>query len=158
MNENKILVTGGSGFFGQLLIKCLIEQGHEVGSLDINPPNDLPKYVNFHQVDILDTRKLDDCISNYNIVLHNVAQVPLAKDKFAFEKQQENYTKLIEDQRKLEEERKRLEQENKTVKNPETDEVESGGQFNSEIQKINEQLEDKYSSFEMKDGYIFIID
>jgi len=64
------------------------------------------------------------------------------QDKFAFEKQQENYTKLIEDQRKLEEERKRLEQENKTVKNPETDEVESGGQFNSEIQKINEQLED----------------
>jgi len=64
------------------------------------------------------------------------------QDKFAFEKQQENYTKLLEEQRKLEEERKRLEQENKTVKNPETDEVESGGQFNSEIQKINEQLED----------------
>ena len=34
MNKMKILVTGGAGFIGSNLIKRLLNEGHEVHSLD----------------------------------------------------------------------------------------------------------------------------
>ena len=35
----RAIVTGGSGYFGSLLCKHLIEIGWEVQNIDINPPN-----------------------------------------------------------------------------------------------------------------------
>ena len=48
----KALVTGGSGYFGSVLIDKLIENGWEVGSLDINEPTGLPKrsFLEFQKV------------------------------------------------------------------------------------------------------------
>ena len=61
------------------------------------------------------------------------------QDKFAFEKQQENYTKLIEDQRKLEAERRKIEETQKDIQGTmEPDEV----GVNEDIRKINEKLDD----------------
>ena len=54
----KALVTGGSGYFGSLLIDKLIENGWEVGSLDINEVSDLPMNVSFHEQDIRDAKGL----------------------------------------------------------------------------------------------------
>ena len=61
------------------------------------------------------------------------------QDKFAFEKQQENYTKLIEDQRELEAQRRKIEETQKDIQGTmEPDEV----GINEDIRKINEKLED----------------
>ena len=80
----KALVTGGSGYFGSLLINKLIENGWEVDSLDINKVTDLPKHVSFHEQDIRDVNGLKKCLVGYDVVFHNVAQVPLAKDRKLF--------------------------------------------------------------------------
>jgi len=61
------------------------------------------------------------------------------QDKFAFEKQQDNYTKLIEEQRELETERRKIEQTQKDIQGTmEPDEV----GVNEDIRKINEKLDD----------------
>ena len=61
------------------------------------------------------------------------------QDKFAFEKQQENYTKLIEDQRALEAERRKIEETQKDIQGTmEPDEV----GVNEDIRAINEKLDD----------------
>ena len=54
----KILVTGGSGYFGSLLIDKLLEKGFDVGSLDINKSDDLPSGDMFHQIDVRDVDSL----------------------------------------------------------------------------------------------------
>jgi len=44
----RILVTGGSGYFGEILVKKLIEKNFMVSILDINEPNsDMLKKVTF---------------------------------------------------------------------------------------------------------------
>ena len=61
------------------------------------------------------------------------------QDKFAFEKQQENYTKLIEQQRELEAERRKIEETQKDIQGTmEPDEV----GVNEDIRAINEKLDD----------------
>ena len=80
----KILVTGGSGYFGSLLIDKLLEKGFDVGSLDINKSDDLPSGVMFHQIDVRDVDSLKKGLLGYDLIFHNVAQVPLAKNKKLF--------------------------------------------------------------------------
>ena len=80
----KILVTGGSGYFGSLLIDKLLEKGFDVGSLDIKIPNTLPNGVMFHEIDIRDMDSLKKCLWNYDLIFHNVAQVPLTKSNRLF--------------------------------------------------------------------------
>jgi len=80
----KGLVTGGSGYFGSLLIKKLVDAGWEVGSLDVNKSSNLPKNVHFHEQDIRDADGLKRCLVGYDVLFHNVAQVPLAKDRKLF--------------------------------------------------------------------------
>lgn len=80
----KALVTGGSGYFGSLLIKKLIEVDWEVGSLDINKVSDLPRNVSFHEQDIRCADGLKRCLMGYDVLFHNVAQVPIAKDRKLF--------------------------------------------------------------------------
>ena len=80
----KALVTGGSGYFGSLLVNKLVEKGFDVGSLDINEPDILPKDVAFHNIDIRDKDSLMTDLIGYDIIFHNVAQVPLAKNKKFF--------------------------------------------------------------------------
>tara|TARA_B100000287_G_scaffold251893_1_gene236687 strand:- start:3682 stop:4731 length:1050 start_codon:yes stop_codon:yes gene_type:complete len=80
----KVLVTGGSGYFGSLLIERLIRKKYHVESLDINRPDIESDIKKFHQIDIRDRESLDKCLEGYDIIFHNVAQVPLAKDKNLF--------------------------------------------------------------------------
>ncbi len=80
----KVLVTGGSGYFGSLLINKLLKSGFRVGSLDINEPDVIPTGVDFHKIDIRDIDSLKNALSGYKIIFHNVAQVPLAKNNKLF--------------------------------------------------------------------------
>jgi nucleoside-diphosphate-sugar epimerase len=78
------LVTGGSGYFGSLLVRLLVERGRRVRVLDLNDADDRPSGVEFRRGDI---RDLDACrasCADAEVVFHCVAQVPLAKDSALF--------------------------------------------------------------------------
>ena len=78
------LVTGGSGFFGEKLVKKLLESGHKVTCFDLNKPNFLHPNLKFHQGDIRDPRAVNEVVQSVDVVHHNVAQVPVAKDRKLF--------------------------------------------------------------------------
>ena len=74
------LVTGGSGYFGSLLVAKLVAAGHQVRVLDINDVDDRPEDVELIQGDIRDAAVVAAAVQGIDIVFNNVAQVPLAKD------------------------------------------------------------------------------
>lgn len=84
----KILVTGGSGYFGEVLVKKHLQLGDRVFILDINKPDFHHENLSFIESDI-NAKDLTNKITSQNnsvfdIIHHNVAQVPLAKDKKKF--------------------------------------------------------------------------
>lgn len=82
--KNKALITGGAGYFGSLLLRKLLENNYECAIFDLNDANDRPKEVEFIQGDIRDYDAILAACKGVNVVHHNVAQVPLAKDKELF--------------------------------------------------------------------------
>ena len=86
MKNKNVLITGGSGYFGEILCKKLINKNYNCTILDINPPdyNFLGNNVNYINCDIRDTSLVMDSLKNINYVFHNVAQVPLSKNKKLF--------------------------------------------------------------------------
>lgn len=80
----QILVTGGSGYFGEALSRRLLEQGHRVRILDLNVPAFTHPKLEFLRCDICDPKGVADACADMDIIHHNVAQVPLAKDKALF--------------------------------------------------------------------------
>lgn len=75
------LVTGGSGYFGSLLVRRLVTAGHLVRVLDLNDADDRPAGVEFVQGDIRNADVVEGAVSGCDLVFNNVAQVPLAKDE-----------------------------------------------------------------------------
>lgn len=82
--KNKALITGGAGYFGSLLLRKLLENNYECAIFDLNDADDRPKEVEFIQGDIRDYDAILAACKGVNVVHHNVAQVPLAKDKELF--------------------------------------------------------------------------
>ncbi len=78
------LVTGGSGYFGSLLVKRLRESGYGVRIFDLGAPETLDPGVEFRQGDIRDAAAVNQASREMDMVFHNVAQVPLAKDSKLF--------------------------------------------------------------------------
>ncbi len=74
------LVTGGSGYFGSLLVERLLVRGHDVRVLDLSDATDRPPDVEFVRGDIRDPSAVARATTGVDVVFHNVAQVPLAKD------------------------------------------------------------------------------
>lgn len=58
-NNQKVLVTGGSGMIGRSLVKLLLQKGAKVTIADLTKPLDLPEGVDFEQVDL---RFFDNCL------------------------------------------------------------------------------------------------
>lgn len=82
---SKVLVTGGSGYFGSILVDRALARGHEVSILDLNPPDPRPgAAVEAVIGDIRDAAVVRAASEGVDVVLHNVAQVPLAKDRALF--------------------------------------------------------------------------
>lgn len=79
------LVTGGSGYFGSLLLRKLRAQGNSCAVLDISDAEDRPADVGFFQADIRDYESVEKALTRADVVFHNVAQVPLAKDRQLFD-------------------------------------------------------------------------
>jgi nucleoside-diphosphate-sugar epimerase len=79
-----LLITGGSGYFGSVLAEQALARGERVRIFDLNPPGELTGDVDFIQGDVRDRTALRSACDGIDAVLHNVAQVPLAKDKELF--------------------------------------------------------------------------
>ena len=83
--KKRILITGGSGYFGESLLKILVQRGFDCSVLDINPlEKTLNKKVVFFKTDIRDFNGVLEASKDIDYIFHNVAQVPLAKDKALF--------------------------------------------------------------------------
>ena len=75
----KHLVTGGTGFLGNLLVRQLIARQEEVRVLVIWEDKNRPKEVEFFQCDIRDRAGVAKAMQGIDVVHHNVALVPLTK-------------------------------------------------------------------------------
>lgn len=80
----KALVTGGAGYFGELLSRKLLERGYSVHIFDIIKPTHIDPDIELIQADIRDSGAILSACEGIDVVFHNVAQVPLAKDKKLF--------------------------------------------------------------------------
>ena len=80
----RTLVTGGAGYFGTLLTEQLLSLGYEVRILDTNEPDQLNDSVEFINADIRDADAVREACAGVDVVHHNVAQVPLAKNRRLF--------------------------------------------------------------------------
>jgi nucleoside-diphosphate-sugar epimerase len=81
-----VLVTGGSGYFGEILVDQAVALGDRVRIFDVNPP--APRRdggaVEYVQGDVRDRSAIRAACDGVDVVLHNVAQVPLARDRELF--------------------------------------------------------------------------
>jgi len=84
MSADLHVVTGGSGYFGSLLVRKLREQGLAVRVFDLADADDRPAEVEFLRGDIRDAASVKRACAGASHVYHNVAQVPLAKDRHLF--------------------------------------------------------------------------
>jgi nucleoside-diphosphate-sugar epimerase len=82
---DRVLVTGGSGYFGSLLTGELLHRGDRVRVLDVNDTYDRPREVEFIEADVRDPGQVARACRGVDVVYHNVAQVPLARDSRLFE-------------------------------------------------------------------------
>ncbi len=85
---SEVLITGGSGYFGSVLAAQADAAGHRVRVLDLNAPD--PESftgfdVDYVAGDIRDRDAVRAACDGVDVVFHNVAQVPLAKDRHLFE-------------------------------------------------------------------------
>lgn len=81
----KALITGGSGYFGSLLMKRMQRRGYECSVFDLNDADDRPAEVPLIRGDIRDYDTVRRACEGIDVVHHNVAQVPLAKNRGLFE-------------------------------------------------------------------------
>ena len=80
-----ILITGGSGYFGTVLTERARARGDRVRILDLNAPAAVGDDVEFVGGDVRDRSVVRDACVGVDVVFHNVAQVPLARDRSLFE-------------------------------------------------------------------------
>jgi len=74
----RALVTGGTGFLGAHLANALAAAGHEVRTLDVNPPED-PGAHEFVQADVRDADALRRAAAGCDVVVDNAALVPVTR-------------------------------------------------------------------------------
>jgi nucleoside-diphosphate-sugar epimerase len=91
------VVTGGSGYFGSVVVARLLERGDRVRVLDVNDAEDRLPDVELVRGDIRDPATVARAVAGADAVFHNVAQVPLARDKAAFRTVNVDGTRLLLD-------------------------------------------------------------
>jgi nucleoside-diphosphate-sugar epimerase len=74
------VVTGGNGYFGRLLVDHLVARGDRVRVLDIDVTGLDATSADVVPGDIRDPATVRDAVDGADVVFHNVAQVPLARD------------------------------------------------------------------------------
>jgi nucleoside-diphosphate-sugar epimerase len=79
-----VLVTGGSGYFGETVVGAAAARGDRVRIFDLNPPAATTDSGDFVQGDVRDRDAVRAACDGADVVFHNVAQVPLARDRALF--------------------------------------------------------------------------
>jgi nucleoside-diphosphate-sugar epimerase len=74
----RALVTGGTGFLGAHLAGALAAAGHEVRTLDVNPPEDAGAH-EFVQADVRDAEAVRRAVRGCDVVVDNAALVPVTR-------------------------------------------------------------------------------
>ncbi|MCA1379003.1 MULTISPECIES: NAD-dependent epimerase/dehydratase family protein [unclassified Bradyrhizobium] len=92
---NIALVTGGSGYFGEVLCKQLLARGIHVRMFDLNFPGFSHPNLEFFRGTILDRDAVKQAVSGVTKVFHNAAQNPLAKDLDLFWSVNKDGTQII---------------------------------------------------------------
>lgn len=90
----RVVVTGGAGYFGSLLAEALVRAGDEVVVLDIADATHV-KGVRAIRADIRDQAAVRHAVQGADVVFHNVAQVPLARDRALFDEVNVDGTRLL---------------------------------------------------------------
>lgn len=90
-----VLVTGGAGYFGSVLVGRLLEAGHAVRVLDVNRPDPVPPGVEVVQADVRHAPAVRAACEGVDAVHHNVALVPLARDRVGFWSVNEGGTRAV---------------------------------------------------------------
>ena len=67
------LVTGGSGYFGALVVARLHAAGHTVRVLDLNDADDRPSDVEFVQGDLVDLATVKAAVQGVDCIFHDAA-------------------------------------------------------------------------------------
>jgi len=80
-----VLITGGSGYFGSVLAEQALARGDAVRIFDLNPPGPALAGAEFVAGDVRDRAAVRGACDGIDVVFHNVAQVPLAKDRALFD-------------------------------------------------------------------------
>jgi len=83
--ENKVFITGGTGFVGSYIIRNLVEKGHSVRA--IRRSNKLPFYISSEVLnrvewvngDVLDIVSLNDAMQGMDAVVHSAAIVSFSR-------------------------------------------------------------------------------
>ena len=91
------LVTGGAGYFGSTLIRRLLADGRKVRILDVHRLDEPLPGVEEIQADVRDREAVARACAGVSVAYHNVAQVPLAKDRAAFWSVNEGGTRNVLD-------------------------------------------------------------
>jgi nucleoside-diphosphate-sugar epimerase len=84
-STRRVLVTGGSGYFGRVLVGALRARGEHVTVFDVADSEDRAPDVRFTRGDIRDADAVLRACAGMHVVHHVVAEVPLARDTGAFE-------------------------------------------------------------------------
>ena len=75
------VVTGGNGYFGRVLVGQLVERGDTVRVFDVDVTGAGELGADVIQGDIRDGEAVARAVAGADVVYHNVAQVPLARDR-----------------------------------------------------------------------------
>jgi nucleoside-diphosphate-sugar epimerase len=75
------LVTGGNGYFGRVLVQRLAARGDTVRLLDVDVTGADELGVDVIRGDIRDPEPVRRAVEGVGVVYHNVAQVPLVRDR-----------------------------------------------------------------------------
>ena len=84
MSTAHALVTGGSGYFGSLLVAALRRRGYQVSVFDLHDTQERPEEVTLWRGDVRDDAAVARACVSIHVVFHCVAQVPLAKNDELF--------------------------------------------------------------------------
>ena len=89
------LVTGGSGYLGSSLINFILPKVTSVTNFDIIEPKNNEDKVKFVKGDICNLSNIVEASKNIDIIYHNVAKVPITKNKNLFTEVNEKGTKNL---------------------------------------------------------------